>query len=297
MIQDDEQSLQRGSLFAFAAYGSWGLLPLFWKLLSAVESTQILACRVVFSLVFVWFLLALRGKADWWKLLFNVHHLKALAVSALFISLNWGLYIWAVNNAHTVEASLGYYINPLVNVLLGLAFFRERLSPLQWWAVAIASAGVLLMTLFSGVFPWISLALALSFGLYGYAKKKLPLTSLEGLASETLILAPIAIGFLLFRRSQGTGAFDGGSLQTALLLSSGIITALPLLWFANAAKLLPLSTLGFIQFLSPTLQLALGVLVFKEAFPARNMLAFGFVWAGVFLYSGSYIQRLQGKRK
>lgn len=291
MIDNDEKSLQRGTMFAFAAYGSWGLLPLFWKLLSPVESTQILACRVVFSLVFVWIILALRGKGRWWTLLLNVQNLKALALSALFISLNWGLYIYAVNSSHTVEASLGYYINPLVNVLLGLFFFRERLSPLQWGAVVLASAGVLLMTIFSGVFPWISLALAVSFGLYGWAKKKIALTSLEGLASETLLLAPLAIGFLLFRQSQGSGAFAGGTLQTTLLLSSGIITALPLLWFANAAKLLPLSTLGFIQFLSPTLQLALGVLVFGEAFPARNMIAFGFVWTGVILYSLSYIRR------
>ncbi|WP_304221233.1 EamA family transporter RarD [Gracilinema caldarium] len=291
MIQHDEKSLQRGALFAFAAYGSWGLLPLFWKLLSSVESTQILSCRVVFSLVFVWFILALRGKARWWTLLLNMQNLKALALSALFISLNWGLYIWAVNSAHTVEASLGYYINPLVNVLLGLLFFRERLSPLQWGAVALAASGVLLMTIFSGVFPWISLALALSFGLYGYAKKKIDLTSLEGLASETLLLAPLAIGFLLFRQSHGNGAFSGGSIQITLLVSSGVITALPLLWFARAAKLLPLSTLGFIQFLSPTLQLALGVLVFGEAFPTRNIIAFAFVWAGVLLYSVSYIRR------
>jgi len=287
----DEKTVPRGALFAFAAYGSWGLLPLFWKLLSAVESTQILACRIVFSLAFVWIILAMRGKAQWWKLLGDRKNRTALALSACFIALNWGMYIWAVNSSHTVEASLGYYINPLVNVFLGLIFFKERLRPIQWTAFAVAAVGVILMTIFSGVFPWISLGLALSFGLYGLAKKKIALTALESLASETLLLFPLAFGFLFLRQMQGTATFTASALQTVLLVSSGIITALPLLWFARAAQLLPLSTLGFIQFLSPTIQLALGVLVFGEAFPLRNFIAFGFVWAGVLLYSLSYIRR------
>lgn len=280
-----------GALFAFAAYGSWGLLPLFWKLLSTVESTQILASRIIFSLLFVHLVLAFQGKGAWWRLLRNPQKLKALSLSALFISLNWGLYIWAVNSAHTVEASLGYYINPLVNVLLGLFFFRERLSVTQWAAFALAMVGVLLLTIFSGVFPWISLALALTFGLYGFAKKKIDVTSLEGLASETLILFPFALAFLLFRQVQGQGAFTISGDKTILLLASGVITALPLLWFARAAQLLPLSTLGFIQFLSPTIQLALGVWVFGEAFPIRNFIAFGFVWAGILLYSLSFMKK------
>lgn len=287
----DEKTVSRGALFAFAAYGSWGLLPLFWKLLSAVESTQILACRIVFSLVFVWIILAMRGKAEWWKLLGDRKNLTALALSACFIALNWGMYIWAVNSSHTVEASLGYYINPLVNVFLGLIFFKERLRPIQWTAFVVAAVGVILMTIFSGVFPWISLGLALSFGLYGMAKKKIALTALESLASETLLLFPLAFGFLFFRQMQGSATFSASALQTVLLVASGIITALPLLWFARAAQLLPLSTLGFIQFLSPTIQLALGVLVFREAFPLRNFIAFGFVWAGVLLYSLSYVRR------
>lgn len=284
----DKQKNYSGVLHALAAYSSWGLLPLYWKILSRIDALQILASRVLFSLIFVWILLALKKKPRWPRLLADPKRLRALLLSALLISANWGVYIWAVNSGHTVQASLGYYINPLFNVLLGLIFFKERLPAVQWIAFALALGGIILLTLFSGVFPWISLILALTFGLYGLAKKTVAVDSLEALGSETLLMTPFALGILFWQGSQGAGAFSISPLFTFMLVASGIVTAIPLFWFAQGAKRLPLSTLGFVQFVSPTLQLVMGVWLFKEPFPARNLIAFAFVWSGLILYVLSF---------
>jgi len=280
----DTQKNYSGVLYALAAYLSWGVLPLYWKILARIDALQILSSRVVFSLLFVWILLAFKKKPLWPRLLADTKRLRALLLSALLISANWGLYIWAVNSGHTVQASLGYYINPLFNVLLGLLFFKERLPAVQWIAFALALGGIILLTLFSGVFPWISFILALTFGLYGLAKKTVAVDSLEALGSETLLMTPFALGILFWQGSQGTGAFSISPLFSLLLVASGIVTAIPLFAFAQGAKRLPLSTLGFIQFVSPTLQLIMGVLLFKEPFPARNLIAFALVWSGLILY-------------
>jgi chloramphenicol-sensitive protein RarD len=296
-MNEKQGAREKGFAFAFAAYASWGLLPLYWKILADVDSAQILACRVLFSLIFVWIILAARGKASWPRLLANRRARWSLLASSAIITVNWGLYIWAVNSGHTVEASLGYYINPLVNVLFGLLFFRERLTPLQWMAFALAAAGVILLTAMTGGVPWIALTLAFSFGLYGLAKKSAGLDALEALGSETLIIAPAALAYLAFRHAGGAGAFQGPMLRISLLVASGIVTALPLYWFARGAKLLTLSLMGFIQYVAPTLQLILGVFVFGEAFPASRLAAFALVWAGLLSYSLSYIPALRKRAR
>jgi chloramphenicol-sensitive protein RarD len=268
----------------------WGVFPLYWKFLSAVDSLHILAFRILLSLVLVGTVL-LAGKNTAWLAIFKEPKKAAILVlTALFLCCNWGLYIWAVNRGHTIEASLGYYINPLVSIILGLAFFRERLRPLQWAATAIALAGVLIVTLASRSLPWISLGLALTFGFYGLLKKKLELSALESLGAETLASAPIGVFLLLFNFG---GASSSGSLgylaalplQTLVLLAlCGLVTALPLYCFAHGAKLLPLSTLGFAQFINPTIQFALGLFVFKENFDTHHFAAFIFIWTAVVVY-------------
>ncbi len=276
-------------LYALAAYTLWGVLPLYWKYLSAVDALQIMSCRILFSLIFVWILLALRRDAAWLRILKDRGKLGLLAVSSLLIAVNWLIYIWAVNSGHTVEASLGYYMNPLVNVFLGMLFFKERFPRIQWIAFFMAAVGVVVLAVFSGGIPWISLLLALSFALYGMAKKTVQIDTLTALAAETLILLPIAAVILVVRHAQGTGAFSGPPARSLVLAASGIITALPLYWFALGARRLPLSTLGFLQFVSPTLQLLSGVFLFGEAFPAPNLIAFGLVWSGLALYLLSYL--------
>lgn len=296
-MREEQPASGKGFAYAFAAYASWGLLPLFWKLLDDVDAIQILACRVIFSLILIWIVLALQGKANWPRLLADRRSRRSLFVSAAFITVNWGLYIWSVNSGHTVDASLGYYINPLVNVLLGLVFFRERLKPLQWVAFALAAAGVILLTVRTGGVPWIALTLAFTFGFYGFAKKAAGIDSLQALGAETLIIAPVAIAYLAFRHVAGAGAFQGPPLRSALLAASGLVTAVPLYWFARGAKLLPLSLMGFVQYVSPTLQLAAGVFIFGEAFPASRLTAFALVWAGLLAYSLSFLPVFRGRDK
>ncbi len=289
-METPEIKKSTGMAYVAGAFGVWGLLPLYWKSFSAIDSLQIMACRILFSLLFIWLFLAWRRNTRWPRLLLSSGSLKPLLRSALLISLNWGIYIWAVNAGHTVEASLGYYINPLVNVLLGLIFFKEKLPVLQWVAFGLAFVGVALLTLFSGKVPWISLILAFTFAFYGLSKKRLTLDSLEALGAETLLMLPLAILILTVRHIQGVGVFSGSPLRSLALVPSGIISAIPLYWFAQGAKAIPLSTLGFLQFISPTLQLIIGVAVFREAFPAKNFIAFGIVWLGLLFYAFSSVR-------
>ena len=291
-------SFGRGIIFAILAYILWGIFPLYWKLLAAVDSLHILAFRILFSLVLVGILLLAAGNTAWLKVFREPKKAGLLILTALILSCNWGLYIWAVNRGHTIEASLGYYINPLVSIMLGLLFFRERLRPLQWAAVAIALLGVLMLTVLSGTLPWISLGLALTFGFYGLLKKQLSLSALESLGAETLAGAPIGllILFLHFGNADGSSLFPVFSCSQLVYLSAlpghtwallalcGAVTMLPLYCFARGAKALPLSALGFTQFVSPTIQFVLGLFVFGEAFPPRYFMAFIFIWIAVILY-------------
>ncbi|MDR2103704.1 MAG: EamA family transporter RarD [Treponema sp.] len=284
-------SLGKGIGNAVLAYTLWGILPLYWKLLSFVQPLHILAFRILMSLVSVSLLLWILKNTAWFRL-FKEKGKRNLAIwAALLVTFNWGLYIWAVNSGRTIEAALGYYINPLISILLGLIFFKERLLPMQWAAFAAAAAGVVFITLSSGGIPWISLGLALSFGFYALVKKKIPVSSLESLAAETLAAMPVGIVLLVFPLHNLSDLSGLGFLPWAGLLLSGIITAVPLYCFAQGAKYLSLSALGFIQFLTPTLQFLIGRFVFGEPFPRAELIAFGFIWSSVILYVISLVKK------
>lgn len=286
--------MKKGILYAIGAYGAWGFLPLYWKFLHNVPPEQILAHRMVWSLVVFAALLAYKNHWGWIsKALKNRRIVLTFITTALLIGANWYIYIWAVNNNYIVESSLGYFINPLVNVLFGVFFFKEKLRAWQWSAIGLATAGVLYLTVTYGALPWIALALALTFGTYGVIKKKTSLSSLEGMSMETAILFLPALGFLLFQNSTGNGSFGhAGPGITLLLAFTGIITALPLLWFSTAAQMIPLSLLGIIQYLSPTFQLLIGTLIYHEPFDERRLLGFSLIWAGLLIYSvESFVER------
>jgi len=282
-----------GLAAAVAAFLLWGLFPLYLKPLTGVPATQIMAHRIVWCclLVFAW--LAARGQLDAVRRALTEPSTRLrLMASAALISVNWLIYVWAVTHEHTVDASLGYFINPLLNVVLGVFVLNERLSRTQWIAVTLAAIGVVYLTIFMGRPPWIALALATSFGLYGLIRKVVAVEAVPGLAAETLLLAPFAAAFLLWSEAQGTGILGHTSTTvTALLLGSGLVTALPLALFAFGARLIPYSTLGLLQYIGPTLQFLIGVLVFHEPFPAARAVGFVLIWAGLAIYAADGLWR------
>jgi chloramphenicol-sensitive protein RarD len=274
-----------GLLNGFAAYGMWGLVPLFWPLLKPAGAVEILAHRMAWSLVFVAVALAFVRRWAWaGELLRQPRRLGLIAVAAGVITVNWGVYIWAVNAGHVVEASLGYFINPLVTIAMGVLILKERLRPVQWAAVGVGFAAVLVLTIGYRQPPWISLTLAFSFATYGLVKKKVNLGGIESLAAETAIQFLPALGYLLWLTAQGRSSFTGeGPGHAALLAATGIVTALPLVCFGAAAIRVPLSTLGLLQYLAPVFQFLLGVLYFHEAMPAERWAGFGLVWLALTL--------------
>ncbi|MEU3598751.1 EamA family transporter RarD [Streptomyces sp. NPDC006798] len=278
MSSDGEQ--RAGLLYGIGAYGMWGLVPLFWPLLKPAGATEILAHRMTWSLVVV--ALALLALKRWrWirELLGDPRKLGLITVAAVVISVNWGLYIWSVNNGRVVEASLGYFINPLVTIAMGVLLLKERLRPAQWAAVGIGFSAVLVLAVGYGQPPWISLVLAFSFATYGLAKKKTNIGGLESLAAETAILFLPALGYLIWLAAQGELSFGAeGTGHMLLLASTGLVTAVPLVCFGAAAIRVPLSTLGLLQYLAPVSQFLLGVLYFHEAMPAERWAGFGLVW-------------------
>jgi len=279
--------VQTGILQAALAFACWGAFPLYFKTLQAVPPLEMMAHRIVWSCGFVALLLAAQRRWSWIGPAFADRRLLAgCAASAALIALNWFLYIWAVVNGRIVEASLGYFINPLVNVLLGALVLKERLRAGQQLAVGVAALGVAWLTWQAGALPWIALALAASFGLYGLLRKTAPLGALEGLAMETLLLGPLAALALLWLALQGQSAFVQGSpgLQ-ALVVAAGPITAIPLLLFAAGARRIPLSLLGILQYIGPTLQLLVGVWLFHEPFEPARRIGFIAIWAALALYS------------
>jgi len=269
------------------AFVIWGLLPIFWKSLQGVPALEILSQRMVWALLFLLLLLAYKGRWRWLGPALRSPRLLGLTgLCSLLLALNWGTYIWAVNSGHLVETSLGYYINPLVNVLLGTLILKERLRPLQWLAIAIAASGVLYMTLSYGRPPWIALTLGFSFGFYGLLRKGSSLGALEGLSLETALLTLPALLFLLTLAAAGLGHMGQGTIGTDLLLAAtGIATALPLLLFGIGARALPLSTVGLLQYIAPTIQLLLGIWLYQEPFEASQRWGFGMIWAALLLYS------------
>jgi chloramphenicol-sensitive protein RarD len=269
------------------AFVIWGLFPLYLKPMAQVPALQIMAHRIVWCclLVFGWLALRVELGAVRSALADPASRIRLMG-SAMLISVNWLIYVWAVTNDHVVEASLGYFINPLLNVVLGVAVLKERLNRAQWSAVALAAVGVLYLTVVSARPPWIALALAASFGMYGLIRKVVTVESVPGLATETLLLAPFALALLLWSEAQGSGALGHSTAAvTWLLVGSGLLTALPLALFAYGARLIPLSTVGLVQYIGPTLQFLIGVLVFHEAFPWTRAIGFALIWAAVGLYA------------
>ncbi|MEU7282869.1 EamA family transporter RarD [Streptomyces sp. NPDC045431] len=272
---------QRAGLFyGIAAYGMWGLVPLFWPLLKPSGAIEILAHRMVWSLAVVGIaLLALRRWGWMRELLRQPRKLGLIAVAAAVITVNWGLYIWSVNSGHVVEASLGYFINPLVTIAMGVLLLKERLRPAQWAAVGTGFAAVVVLTFGYGRPPWISLTLAFSFAVYGLVKKKVNIGGLESLAAETAIQFLPAMAYLVWLGSQGTLTFGAeGAGHAALLAATGVVTAAPLVCFGAAAIRVPLSTLGLLQYLAPVFQFLLGVVYFHEAMPPERWAGFSLVW-------------------
>ncbi len=283
--------MNKGVIYGAAAYGLWGFFPLYFKLLGSINSVQIVAHRVIWSLAFLAILLVLRREvAGLWASLTRRTVLTYLT-AAVLLAINWLVFVYSVTAGHALEASLGYFINPLINVLLGSLFLGERPRPVQWVAIGLAAAGVAYMTFSLGAFPWIALTLATSFGLYGLVKKTAPLNSLYGLSLETMLLAPPALLYLAFAEVTGSGAFGHSDpLITLLIVLLGVGTAIPLLLFASAARRIPLTTMGILQYISPTLQFFSSVFLFGEAFTAERLVGFGAIWLALIIFTlESYI--------
>ncbi len=276
-----------GVLYAVAAYILWGLLPIYWKLLSDVPSLQILFHRIVWALFFLVALLLYKGRlrslAAAWR---DRRILLVYALAALFLGVNWGVYIWGVNAGYILETSLGYFINPLVSVLFGMVFLKESLRPGQWLAIILAAGGVIYLTISYGQLPWIALTLAFSFGIYGLMKKKAPMDSIQGLTLETAVLFLPALGLLLYFHANGSGGFGSISRWNDLLLmASGVVTAVPLLLFGAAAARIPLSLVGILQYIAPTLQFLIGVLIYGEDFSRARLIGFSIIWVALAIYT------------
>lgn len=280
-----------GPLAAAAAYVLWGVFPLYIKQVAHVPALQVVAHRSWWSVIFVFALLALLGRLGWLRAaIADRRTLRVFAASALLLSANWMVYVWAVSAGRIVDASLGYFINPLVNVLLGVWLLGERPRPLQWTAVGIAASGVAWLVLGAGEWPWVALALAGSFGLYGLLRKTAPLGAAEGLALETLMQAPLALALIAWWAWAGASAMRTDDPVTmAWLLAAGPFTAIPLLLFAAGARRVTLATLGLLQYLGPTLQFLIGVFVYGEPFSADRAVGFVLIWAALALYTGESI--------
>ena len=279
-------SPRTGFAYALAAYLAWGVFPLYFKALKQVPPPEILAHRIVWSAVFLALLVTVQGR--WQQVAAAVRPARRLAVYALstaLVTTNWLLYIWAVTTGRVLEASLGYFITPLVNVLLGVLLLREHLQKRQVAAFALAGAGVLVLVVRLGTIPWLALALAASFGGYGLVRKKAGIDPVVGLLIETLLVAPAAATLLVLRAATHTGALGADARTTALLLVAGLVTALPLIWFAHGVRSLRLSTMGLIQYVSPTLQFLCAVVLFHEPFTRAHAIAFSCIWLGLVLYS------------
>lgn len=290
------ENYKQGIFFGLAAYVLWGILPVYWKALELVSPFEILSSRFMWSCVFVFLLIIFQKKwplfAKEVKQVFsNVKTGAAMIAAGITISFNWGTFIWAVNNGHIVETSMGYYINPLVSILFAVVFLRERLDKMQLTAITCAFIGVASMVYSFGKIPWVSLTLAFTFALYGLLKKILPVSALTSIMLETLLITPLALVYEYSLWQQGVSFYASGNLQVIMMLTgAGVVTAIPLLLFTAGARLLPLKIIGFLQYISPTLTLLIGVFVYNEAFTASHLLAFGWIWAALLLFIVSQLR-------
>lgn len=288
----------KGVTSAVAAFALWGVFPLYFHVLHQVPAVQVIAQRIAWSCLFVLGWLWLRGElASLRTALKDRGVVLRLAATAILITLNWLTYVWGVTHNRVVETSLGYFIGPLVNVLLGVVVLSEKLTRAQWTAVALATIGVAYLTLMAGGLPWIALTLATSFALYGFVRKLVRVESLPGLATETLLLAPLAVGYLVWCESAGTGALGhSGLLTDILLISSGPLTAIPLFLFAYGTRLLPYSTVGLLQYIAPSLQFICGVFLLHEPFDHTRAIGFIVIWTALVIYAGEGV-RLSRKQQ
>lgn len=278
--------MNKGILKGIGAYVLWGLFPLYWKLLHNVPALQVIGNRIVWSfLLLIAIVLVARQGTVFRSSISSRRIIGVYSIAAILLTINWLVYVWGVNSGFIVETSLGYFINPLISVLLGVLFLRERLRPMQWVAVAIAAAGVAYLTGVYGRLPWIALTLAISFGFYGLVKKIAPLGSLHGLTLETGIVFPVALAYLALAGWSGSGALlQDGPLTTLLLIGAGPVTTVPLLLFASAARAIPLSIVGLLQYIAPTLQFLIGVFIFKEPFNRSLLIGFSIVWIALIIF-------------
>jgi len=289
----------RGTWIAAATFLLWGVMPLYWHLLKAVPSMQIVLHRIAWSALFVGAFLFWRDGRGWLRAALAQPRLRGmLALSGVLIAFNWGLYIWAVNAGHVVESALGYFINPLLNVLIGVVFLRERLRPLQWLSVAIATAGVLWLTVQHGRLPWIALALAGSFALYGLIRKLVAVDSISGLGVESAYLLLPALALLAWSEAPAGGGFPSGygPMASGLLVLSGIVTALPLIGFAYAVRRIPLASIGLMQYIAPTMQFLIGVFVLREPFDRTQLVGFALIWIALAVFAAEGLLRTQRSR-
>lgn len=289
--------MKKGIWYAMGAYVTWGLLPVYWELLKHVPALQLLGHRIIWSFLLLFGgILATRQWIAFRSITLNRRVLGIYSIAAILIAIHWLTYVWAVGAGFIVETSLGYFINPLLSVLLGVIFMREHLRPLQWIPIGLAALGVLYLTFGYGTLPWIALTLAFSFGLYGLVKKVAPLSSLHGLTIETGILFLPALGFLIYAELEGQGAFLHLNTATNLIIfGAGLVTTIPLLMFSSAAQTVPLTTLGVLQYIEPTLQFILGVLVYREPFSLSRLVGFTIVWAALIMFAleGIFVHRKQ----
>lgn len=302
----DEQ--KEGAIYGAVSYMMWGIVPIYWKFLQGVGAPEILAQRVLWSFVFMIILLGFMKKwrafVDYNKMIIrNPKLFAALLTASLLVTANWGVFIWAVNSGRILDTSLGYYINPLVSVLLGVIVLKEKLSRAQILSFILAGIGVLILGIHFGTIPWVSLVLAFTFGLYGLAKKMIKAEAAVGLTLETMMVAPLALGYWIYLMFQSESQFFTTSGTSLLLVGGGIVTALPLLYFAKGAEKVPLSMLAILQYIAPTLSLLIGVFMYHESFTKAHLLAFIFIWSALIVYTLSITKwgktgtdRLKGKR-
>lgn len=294
---DDRQRHRRGIGYGLGAYGLWGLVPLYWPLLAEAGPVEILAHRIVWSLLLAGLLLVVLRRRRWWRGIATPRVLGLLTAAAALIAVNWGVYIAAVNSGHVVEAALGYYINPILSVLLGVFVLRERLAAGQWVAVGLAGAAVVVLAVDYRQPPWVALVLAASFATYGLLKKRINAGALETLTVESAVLTPVALGYLGWLQLNDALVFGHhGPGQALLLASAGLVTLIPLLMFAAAATRLPLSTVGLLQYLTPTAQFLLGVFVFGEAMSPARWIGFGLVWAALVVLTVAGLRSARRRR-
>lgn len=300
-MQQETNEMKAGILFSIIAYVLWGILPIYWDLIHGFDAFEILAYRIILSMIFMLMVVSIghyrRPFFEDVRFLFTTPtKLFALIIAGYVITLNWGTFIWAVTNGHVLQTSLGYYINPLVNIVLAFIFLKERFNKPEWLAIILALIGVLYMTIQVGVFPIVSLLLAFTFGLYGLIKKLVPIHAISSITIECIVTAPVALIYIGYLFQQHESAV-GLNISTFLLLFSGALTAIPLILFSAGARRIPLSLMGFIQYIGPTIMFVLGIFVFGEPFDMNQFITFIFIWLGILIYSFSQYLKMKHYRR